>query len=186
MRARNRLQGSASSGDKLRRKRRALAIVFGGALMIELSPLPAPPRLSAVPLPRNAGEDNAEIPVRLYGLGRIIAKDIDELDDERPLPALLRRPGLGAKSWICSTAVDLEANGRRPPMTAFSVFDMKSPARPGEIIGEEYMAPSGLTVTGAAKGLGVSRESLSELLNGRRGVSIEMAQRLAPWRNAAA
>ena len=73
-------------------------------------------------------------------------------------------------------------------MTGFTIFDMKSPARPGEIIREEYMAPLGLTVTDAAKGLGVSRESLSELLNGRRGVSIEMAQRLekAGWSAASA
>ncbi len=62
--------------------------MFDGALTIELSPLPPPPRFGAVPLPRRAGEDNAERPMRLYGLGRIIAKDIDELDDKLPLAAL--------------------------------------------------------------------------------------------------
>ncbi len=40
------------------------------------------------------------------------------------------------------------------------------------------MKPLGLSVTAAAKWLGVSRQSLSELINGRNGVSAEMAIRL--------
>jgi addiction module HigA family antidote len=56
---------------------------------------------------------------------------------------------------------------------------MKNPAHPGEILRELYLEPLGLTVTAAAKGLGVSRKTLSELLNGRYGISPEMAFRLA-------
>lgn len=56
---------------------------------------------------------------------------------------------------------------------------MHNPPHPGEIIKELCIEPLGLTVTEAAKGLGVSRSSLSELLNGRRGISPDMAIRLS-------
>jgi addiction module HigA family antidote len=56
---------------------------------------------------------------------------------------------------------------------------MHNPPHPGEAVRELCLEPLGLTVTGAAKGLGVSRKALSELLNGRAGVSPEMAIRLA-------
>ena len=63
---------------------------------------------------------------------------------------------------------------------------MNNPPHPGEIIREDCLEPLGLTVTAAAAWLGVSRQSLSELLNGRNGVSAEMAIRLekAGWSNA--
>lgn len=63
---------------------------------------------------------------------------------------------------------------------------MHNPPHPGEIIKEDCLVPLGLTVTAAAKGLGVSRQSLSELLNGRGGLSADMAIRLekAGWSNA--
>ena len=48
---------------------------------------------------------------------------------------------------------------------------MNDPPHPGEIIREDCLEPLGLSVTAAAKGLGVSRQTLSELLNGRNGVS---------------
>jgi addiction module HigA family antidote len=65
-------------------------------------------------------------------------------------------------------------------------MDMHNPAHPGEIIREDCIKALGLSVTEAAKGLGVSRQSLSELLNGRAGVSAEMAIRLekAGWSTA--
>lgn len=55
---------------------------------------------------------------------------------------------------------------------------MHSPSHPGEIIREDCLKPLGLTVTAAAKGLGVTRKALSDLLNGHSGVSPEMAIRL--------
>jgi antitoxin HigA-1 len=55
---------------------------------------------------------------------------------------------------------------------------MKNPAHPGEVLRELCLEPLGLSVTAAAEALGVSRKNLSELLNGRIGVSPEMALRL--------
>ena len=54
-----------------------------------------------------------------------------------------------------------------------------NPPHPGEIIKRQCLEPLGLTVTAAAKGLGVSRNTLSMLLNGRLGISPNMAIRLS-------
>ena len=56
---------------------------------------------------------------------------------------------------------------------------MHDPPHPGQVIRELCLDPLGLSVTRAAKALGVSRKALSELLNGRSGISPEMAIRLA-------
>jgi addiction module HigA family antidote len=56
---------------------------------------------------------------------------------------------------------------------------MKAPPHPGEIIRELCLKPLGLTVTQAAEGLGVTRKTLSLLLNGHAGISPEMAVRLS-------
>jgi len=56
---------------------------------------------------------------------------------------------------------------------------MHSPPHPGEIIRELCIEPLGLSVTEAAKALGVSRKTLSNILNGHAGVSPEMAVRLS-------
>ncbi len=56
---------------------------------------------------------------------------------------------------------------------------MYNPPHPGEVIRELCINPLGLSVTRAAKGLGVSRKTLSALLNGRFGISPEMAIRLS-------
>ncbi len=63
---------------------------------------------------------------------------------------------------------------------------MHNPAHPGPVIRETCLEPLGLSVTAAAKGLGVSRNALSELLNAHVGVSPEMAIRLekAGWSTA--
>ena len=54
-----------------------------------------------------------------------------------------------------------------------------NPPHPGEIVKYECLEPLGLTVTRAAEGLGVTRQALSELVNERTGVSVEMAIRLS-------
>jgi addiction module HigA family antidote len=51
-------------------------------------------------------------------------------------------------------------------------MEMNSPAHPGEVL-REYM-PENLSVTDAAKHLGVTRAALSRILNGKAGVSAEM------------
>lgn len=56
---------------------------------------------------------------------------------------------------------------------------MHNPAHPGEVLRGLYLKPLGLTVTDAAKALGVSRKTLSAVLNGRAGISPEMAVRLS-------
>jgi antitoxin HigA-1 len=56
---------------------------------------------------------------------------------------------------------------------------MNDPPHPGEVIRELCLKPLKMTVTEAAKSLGVSRKALSELLNGRSGISPEMAIRLS-------
>ena len=56
---------------------------------------------------------------------------------------------------------------------------MHDPPHPGAFIRRQCLDPLGLTVTEAAKGLSVSRNTLSMLLNGRLGISPEMAIRLS-------
>ena len=58
---------------------------------------------------------------------------------------------------------------------------MHNPPHPGEIIKEEVLAAEGLQVTEAARQLGVTRVTLSRLLNGKSGVSVDMALRLSRW-----
>ncbi len=56
---------------------------------------------------------------------------------------------------------------------------MHNPPHPGEIIRELCLKPLDLSVTRAASALGVSRKTLSAILNGRAGISPEMSIRLA-------
>ncbi len=65
-------------------------------------------------------------------------------------------------------------------------MDMHNPPHPGEVIRGLCLEPLELSVTAAAEGLGVTRKTLSELLNGHSGVSPEMAIRLekAGWSSA--
>jgi len=56
---------------------------------------------------------------------------------------------------------------------------MHNPPHPGEILKELCLEPAGLSVTDAAAALGVSHKTLSAILNGRAGISPEMAIRLS-------
>lgn len=56
---------------------------------------------------------------------------------------------------------------------------MHNPPHPGEIVKALCLEPLGLSVTAAAEGLGVSRKTLSSILNGHAGISPEMAIRLS-------
>ncbi len=53
------------------------------------------------------------------------------------------------------------------------------PTHPGEMLREDFMPDYGLTVAGLAQALGVSRQTINELLRERRALSPEMALRLA-------
>ena len=56
---------------------------------------------------------------------------------------------------------------------------MKNPPHPGGFVLRQCIEPLGLTITGAAASLGVTRTTLSELVNEKRGISPEMAIRLS-------
>jgi len=55
---------------------------------------------------------------------------------------------------------------------------MFNPPHPGEILSELWLDPLGLSITQAAMHLNVARKTVSELVNGKTGVSPEMALRL--------
>ena len=57
--------------------------------------------------------------------------------------------------------------------------DLRKPTHPGEVLREDVMKPLGLTVTEAAKRLGVTRKTLSALLNCKASMSPEMAIRVS-------
>lgn len=60
-----------------------------------------------------------------------------------------------------------------------SVVRQVRPTHPGEILREDFLPEYGLNVTGLAKAIGVSRQTINELLLGKRSVSTEMALRLS-------
>ena len=63
-------------------------------------------------------------------------------------------------------------------MSAVQGFRMKNPAHPGGFVKSEVVVPPGLSVTGAAQALGVTRSALSAPLNERSSLSPEMALRI--------
>ena len=56
---------------------------------------------------------------------------------------------------------------------------MRNPPHPGGIVRRQCIEPLEMSVTAAAKHLGVARQSLSELVNERSGISVQMAIRLS-------
>lgn len=58
-------------------------------------------------------------------------------------------------------------------------MNMFNPPHPGRLVRQECLEPLGLSVTEGAKALGVTRQALNNLVNGKAGISAEMAVRLA-------
>ena len=58
---------------------------------------------------------------------------------------------------------------------------MHNPPHPGESIREDILPALDLSVTEAAKQLGVARVTLSRLINGQSGISVDIARRLEAW-----
>jgi antitoxin HigA-1 len=56
---------------------------------------------------------------------------------------------------------------------------MYNPPHPGRVLRELFLEPLGLSITATARALGVSRNTLSEIVNGSRNISSEMALRLS-------
>ena len=61
---------------------------------------------------------------------------------------------------------------------------MHNPPHPGELLREDVLPSLGVNVTDAASQLGVTRAALSRVLNGKAGISPEMALRLERWLGA--
>jgi addiction module HigA family antidote len=57
--------------------------------------------------------------------------------------------------------------------------NMFNPAHPGEVLKEAYLDPLNMSITEFARRIDISRKTASEFVNGRAGVSVEMAHRLA-------
>ncbi len=58
-------------------------------------------------------------------------------------------------------------------------MSMKNPPHPGRIVRQECIEPLGLSITEAAERLGVKRQTLNNLVNGKAGISPEMSIRLS-------
>ena len=58
---------------------------------------------------------------------------------------------------------------------------MHNPPHPGETLREDVLPALGLTVTQAAQELGINRVTLSRVLNGKAGISVDLALRLEAW-----
>jgi antitoxin HigA-1 len=56
---------------------------------------------------------------------------------------------------------------------------MKNPVHPGRIVRHDCLEPLGLSITEGAKVLGVTRQTLNNIVNGKSGISPEMAIRLS-------
>jgi addiction module HigA family antidote len=59
------------------------------------------------------------------------------------------------------------------------MMKMHNPPHPGEVLRELCIEPLGLSITETAEALGITRKTLSAILNGRSGISPEMAVRLS-------
>jgi addiction module HigA family antidote len=66
----------------------------------------------------------------------------------------------------------------KEPMEYTVSGEMHQPPHPGEVLWLLHIEPSGLSVTEAAKRLGVDRKTLSRILHGRTALTVEMALRL--------
>jgi addiction module HigA family antidote len=73
----------------------------------------------------------------------------------------------------------LQLSTTKTTTEVIKMMQMYNPPHPGEILKELCLEPLELTVTRAAEALGVSRKTLSAILNGRAGISPEMAIRLS-------
>jgi antitoxin HigA-1 len=84
-------------------------------------------------------------------------------------------------NWGSSSASTMARRSRSTSSTIIeaAAMPMKNPPHPGRHIRLEYLEPLGLSVTEAARVLGVTRANLSNIVNGKSGISPEMAVRLA-------
>lgn len=79
---------------------------------------------------------------------------------------------------VVGTEAGLSITPQARAMTAINGVGTPAPAHPGTAIRQACLKPFRLTVTEAAKALGVTRKTLSDVVNGHNGVSATMAIRL--------
>ena len=73
-------------------------------------------------------------------------------------------------TWTMSTTIEMREQ---------IFMAMRNPPHPGGVVRRQCLEPLRLTVTDAAKGLGVTRQALSDLVNEKAGISVDMAIRLS-------
>lgn len=76
------------------------------------------------------------------------------------------------RSWLITGTTTEEVDMRK-----------RRPTHPGEVLLEDVIKPLGITITEAARNLGVSRKTLSEIVNGRCSLSPEIAVRIGKATN---
>lgn len=119
------------------------------------------------------------------------------ISESRPATGYMPCPGIERDNTPSRSTINGEyafASLMAVPTTWSSViiietrFDMsipnttemkRRPTHPGEMLREDFLPDYGLTVSGLADAIGMSRQSINELLRERRAVSPEMALRLA-------
>jgi len=82
--------------------------------------------------------------------------------------------------WVFTTKVS-SYSLRMRRIIRNMVMQIHNPPHPGSILKEDVLPELGLTVTQAAEQLGVSRVQLSRFMNGRSGVTPDLATRLSKW-----
>ena len=132
------------------------------------------------------------VPPGLFAkIERVLRLDVAAKRDDMGLPGLRLYPLKGDRTgyWAVSVSADWRVVFRFDGEGAEDVdltddqletraVPMKDPPHPGLSVRHDCLEPLGLTVTEAARRLGVSRKQLSELVNGRSGISPEIAIRL--------
>jgi antitoxin HigA-1 len=97
----------------------------------------------------------------------------------RPKDAVGARPSAGEGRIPCPERDEVMRTTFIMRITSEAIMKMHNPPHPGEVLKTLCLEPLNLTVTEAARSLGVSRKTLSGILNGRAGISPEMAVRLS-------
>ena len=144
----------------------------------------APPALTAVRFERTAAKKGEATLARNLLLATLVlwadtvaAEPFGCVSSTGQVRMLVRSPAVClATETPMSWDPDQPTSGRRRRRF---MMKMHNPPHPGEVLKDLCLKPKGLSVTEVARALGVSRKTLSAILNGRAGISPEMAVRLS-------
>ena len=90
-----------------------------------------------------------------------------------------RSPNASVSTLHCGLKALCDGGGGVVRGLRRSMMAMQDPPHPGGIVKRQCLEPLGLSVTRAARGLGVTRQAMSELVNERAEISVDMAIRLS-------